>query len=70
MKEYSRKKQRWRCVIFDRKDLVRERVIIKTGEDHVISRILGELRTEKSQWNPKSSNSFLFIFYFLSFRAL
>ena len=70
MKEYSRRKQQWRHIIFDRKDLVKGCIIIKTGENHVISRILGELRTEKSQWNPKSSNSFLFIFYFLSFRAL
>jgi len=49
---------------------VRKCVIIKKEEGHVISGILGDLRTEKSQWNPKSSNSFLFIFYFLSFRAL
>jgi len=49
---------------------VREHVIIKTKEEHVISRILGGLRTERSQGNPKSSNSFLFIFYSLSFEAL
>jgi len=48
MEEYSRRKWRWRCIIFDGKDLVRERVIIKTGEDHVISRILEGLRTKRS----------------------
>jgi len=49
---------------------VRGHVIIKTGEGHIISRILGGLRQERSRGNPKSSNSFLFVFYFLSFRAL
>jgi len=45
-------------------------IIIKTGEGHIISGILGGLRIERSQGNPKSSNSFLFIFYSLSSRAL
>jgi len=49
---------------------MKEHIITKKGEDHVISRILGGLGTERRQWNPKSSNSFPFIFYFLSFRAL
>jgi len=42
---------------------MRGHIIIKTREEHVISRILGGLRTEKSQGNPKSRNSFLFIFF-------
>jgi len=42
----------------------------RKGEDHIISGILGGFRIERRQWNPKSSNSFPFIFYFLSFRAL
>jgi len=49
---------------------MKECVIIKKGGDHVISGILGGLGTEKRRWNPKSSNSFPFIFDFLSFRAL
>ena len=53
-------------IIFDGKNLVRERIITKKGEGYIISGILGGLRTEKRQWNPKSSNSFPFIFYFLS----
>jgi len=56
----SRKKQLWEHVI-DGKE---------SGEGYVISRILGGLRARKSQGTPKNSNSFLFIFYFLSFRAL
>ena len=56
----SRKKWQWGCII-DGKEI---------GEGHVISRILGELITRRSRGNPKSSNSFLFIFYSLSFRAL
>jgi len=59
-KEDSRRKQQWGHII-DGKE---------TGEGHIISRILGGLRTRRSQGNPKSSNSFLFIFYSLSFRAL
>jgi len=51
-------------------DLVRECVIIKKGGGHVISGILGGLKTARRQENPKSSNSFPFIFDFLSFRAL
>jgi len=39
-------------------------------EGCIISGILGGLRTERSQWDPKSSNIFPFIFDFLSFRAL
>jgi len=57
-------------VIFDGKDLVRECIITKKEEGHVISGNLGGLRAEKRRWNPKSSNNFPFIFYFLSFRAL
>jgi len=68
--EYSRRKQQWRHVIFDGKNLVREYVITKKGEGCVISGILGGLRTERSQWNPKNSNSFLFISHFLSFSHL
>ena len=49
---------------------MRGHIIIKTGEGHVISGILGGLRTERGRENPKSSNSFLFTFYSLSFRAL
>ena len=49
---------------------MRERIITKKEEDCIISGNLGGLRTERRQWNPKSSNSFSFIFYFLSFRAL
>jgi len=50
--------------------MVRKRIITKEGEGCVISGNLGGIRTEKRQWSPKSSNSFPFIFYFLSFRAL
>ena len=49
---------------------MREYVITKKGGDYVISRILRGLRTVRKQENPKSSNSFPFIFDFLSFRAL
>jgi len=49
---------------------VKKCVITKKGEGHVISGNLGGLRTERRRWNPKSSNIFSFIFYFLSFRAL
>jgi len=49
---------------------MRGHVIVKIEEDCIISRILGGIRIERSQWNPKISNSFIFIFYFLSFRAL
>ena len=58
------------CVIFNGKDLVREHVITKEGEGCIISGNLGGLRRERRRWDPKSSNNFPFIIYFLSFRAL
>jgi len=45
---------------------MKEHVITKKGGGCVISEILEGLGIERRQWNPKSSNSFPFIFYFLS----
>jgi len=45
---------------------MKEHVITKKGGGRVISGILEGLGTKRRQWNPKSSNSFSFIFYFLS----
>ena len=49
---------------------MKERVITKKEGGHVISGILGGLRTERRRWNPKNSNSFPFYILFLEFRAL
>ena len=46
--EYFRKKSTARHIIFDGKDLVRERVIIKKGEGHVSLRSLGGISERKS----------------------
>ena len=45
---------------------MKEYVITKKGGGCVISGILEGLGTERRRWNPKSSNSFPFIFDFLS----
>ena len=49
---------------------MRERIITKKEEGYIISGNLGGLRRERRQWDPKSSNNFPFIIYFLSFGAL
>ena len=49
---------------------MKECVITKKGEGHIISGILGGLGTKRRQWNSKSNNNFPFIIYFLSFGAL
>jgi len=46
---------------------VREHIITKKEEGHVISGNLEGLRAERRQWNPKSSNSFPFYILFLEF---
>jgi len=56
----SKRKQQWEHVI-NGKD---------PEEKHISNRTLGGLRVRRGQGNPKSSNSFLFIFYSLSFRHL